>query len=704
MRTVFFYVSALVSALALPGVHSYAQPAWEYENGPYGGTFIAIIDHGAGLAAAPYYRPFVLMGNAEGTQWRQADLPDAAAQPFSLWSAGTRLLAGGFGTVYRSDDDGVSWRKTEIPDLLSGAITRICGSGDTLFGQGGGWMIRSFDRGVTWHALRGNCLDVATTDARYVAFAGDSTLLESRDSGASWFAREGSPVGIRKLHVVDGVVYAARGDSSLRPTGPALFRLDDPYSGTWRPCGLREPLLTAMTMHDGILYGGSNARMGGPHVLRSIDGGWQWEEVHETRKPFPRPAGVSALHGTRNALLAGVTNLGIWRLEDNAESWRHATDGFFPVGVARVGFDGGRITAYSMKENLTAYRDGRGDPWELLPYEQETHPGDMLVRDGQVTLGTASGTRGTTDYGVTWVHGVLGDGSRRVQALGSAGVRMIAGAETGVAAWSGDAGKHWSAGMAAGVQTWYTFAEGPTGDLYAATAPSGVLISTDAGENWTPAAVQFMDQTTFDVAASGGIVYGASNRGIAAWSSAGASSTLIYDRPAYRLCATPRGLVAATQDDGIIFFPGFGERWGTLNQGLPEAHFATPDVCRIALAYDGGRLYFGNCGMPGLWSIDLLAATAAAAPASPDDPRIVAVYPQPISGPGWIALRLQQGAHVRLTVRDLLGRRLRLLHDGIIHRSSVTLSVGAGMLPVGISVLELETDTVRDVRFIAVVR
>ncbi len=704
MRTILLSTLAALWAVALLPASAAAQPVWEYENGPCGGTFIAIINHGNGLAAAPYYRPFVLIGNAEGTQWRQADLPDAAAQPFSLWSVGARLLAGGFGRVYRSDDDGRSWQTTEIPELSSGAITRICGSGDTLFGQGGGSMIRSLDRGVTWQAMHGGCLDVATTDARYVAFAGDSTLLESRDGGTTWFVRDGSPAGIRRLHVVDGVVYAARGDSSLWPTGPVLFRLDDPDSGSWRPCSLREPLLTSMTMHDGILYGGSDTRTQGPHLLRSIDGGWQWEEVHETRKPFPRPAGVSALHGARNGLLAAVSNLGIWWLEDNAESWRYASDGFFPVGVARVGFAGERVVAYSMKENFVAYHDDRSDPWEILPYEEEARPGDMFVRNGQVMLGTASGTRSTTDYGVSWTHGVIGDGSQRVQALGAAGTRMLAGAGSGIAAWSDDAGMQWSARTLAGVWTWYTFAEGLAGELYAATSPTGILISTDTGENWTPAGVRFLDQTTFDVAASAGIVYGASNRGIAAWSPASGLVTLIYNRPAYRLCATPRGLAAATQDDGIILFPDFGERWGTMNQGLPEAHFASPDVCRIALNYNDGRLYFGNCGVPGLWSIDLLAATAAATPASPDDPRIDAVYPLPLSGPGRITLRLKPGEHTWLSVRDLLGRQLRLLHDGIALQSSVTLSVDARAFPVGIILLELVTESVRDVRIIAVTR
>ncbi|MBE0646023.1 MAG: hypothetical protein IH600_18215 [Bacteroidetes bacterium] len=693
MRTILFY---LLTLLALLAAKTGAQPVWEYENGPCGGTFLAIIEHQGGLVAAPSYRSFVLFGNAEGTQWRQADLPDPAAQPFSLYSSGTRLFAGGFGRVYRSDDAGATWQVSEIPDLQSAQITRLTGHGDTLYGSAQGMLMRSIDHGVRWSLISlGDVRDVVMADDGYVVVAEAGQVLESTDGGANWFTRTASPPDIQKLYQIGSALYAARKVSPLRPLEPVLFRITDRGAASWEPLAVYEPFITSMTEHTGVLYAGSDTDPG-PQLLRSLDGGRQWEAINETRLPFPRPKAVSVLLGVKDGLLAGITHLGIWRLEDNAESWRYVTDGYFPVGVARVGFVGDRIVAYSMKENLVAYHDVRDDPWQLLPYAEESRPGDMRVKDGRVTLGTTYGTRGTTDFGTSWEYGAIGDGSRRVQALGTASGRMIAGAEYGVHAWSDDEGRSWTADTTRGVQTWYTFAEGQAGALYAATTPLGLLSSSDTGRTWTPVIVPSMEGTIFDVVEAGGLLYVASNKGIASCTSDGGSVVSLYPGAAYRLCATPRGLVAATQDDGIILFPAYGAPWGSLNQGLPEAHFATPDVCRIAFAYDNGRLYFGNCGMPGLWSVDVLTAMSARNAAAPGSAGIDAVYPQPLSGRGWISLRVPVGRPFRLGVCDLFGRRMRTLSEGIASQPTLTLPVDAGTLPVGVSFLLLETGERRE--------
>jgi hypothetical protein len=482
-----------------------------------------------------------------------------------------------------------------------------------------------------------------------------------------------------------------------------LFRLTDRMIGTWEASALLEPFVTSLTERNGVLYAGSDVDPG-PQLLRSSEGGLQWDVIDEARLPFPRPRAVSALCAVAGGILAGVTNLGIWYLEENAGSWRYVTDGFFPVGVARVGFIDDRVIAYSMKENFAAFRDGRSGAWQLLPYFEDARPGDMLVRGGRVTLGTSSGVRFTTDFGTQWEFGVIGDGTRRVQALGWGAGRMIAGVENGVSAWSGDDGAHWTLATAAGIQTWYTFAEGARDTLFAATAPLGLLVSADAGSGWTPLPLSSMSGAIFDVVFHDAMVYVASNRGIAAWSAAGGGMPLMYDRPAYRLCVTPRGLVAATQDDGIILFPEYGTRWGSVNQGLPEAHFATPDVCRIAFAYADGRLWFGNCGMPGLWSIDLLGAVPVPAVPAPETSGIVSISPFPISTRGVVTLRAREGETLRLVLHDLLGRRVRLLHEGIAQRVTLHLPLDVSSLPAGIYLLSFESAQEREARILTVTR
>jgi photosystem II stability/assembly factor-like uncharacterized protein len=680
----------------------FAQSVWEYEGGPCGGTFLAIIDHNSGLAAAPSYRPFVLFGNAEGTSWRQADLPEAAAEPFSLYSVGGRLLAGTFGRVYRTDDDGASWQVAEIPAFQGAQITRLSGSGDTVYACGGGLLSRSTNRGVYWEPLTDvTCNDVTMSESGHVVVAEESRLVESTDGGGTWFVRSGTPADIKSLFRLGDIVFATREESSLPPGEPVIFRLGDPASGSWEAGTLLKPWLTSMTEHDGVLYAGSNS-ITGPHFLRSLDGGLQWEVVNETRAPFPRPKAVSALHGAAGGLLAAVTNLGIWRLEDNAESWHYETDGFFPVGVARVGFIGDRIVAYSMKENFVATRSAPPDPWELLPYVEEKSPGDMLVKDGIVILGTTSGTRSTGDLGLTWDYGVIGNGTRRVLALGSAGSRIIAGAESGVSAWSADLGESWTTDSTTNIQKWYTFAMRSSGEIFAATSPVGLHFSTDAGATWVQQTVPLMTGAIFDVATYDDTVFIASNKGIAKYFHDGQQQPLLYARPAYRLLTTPYGLVAATQDDGIILFPGYGTIWGTLNQSLPEAHYATPDVCRIAFNYHEGRLYFGNCAMPGLWSISLATATTYSESVTPESTRIDAVFPQPVNAEGWISLRAPEAMTVRLVLRDLLGRGIRTLYEGRLPHSPFIMPLHTGNIADGNYLLEFTAGATRDFRVLSI--
>lgn len=692
------------SILILLAVEMCGQSVWEYEGGPCGGTFNSIIDHKDGLAAAPNARAFVLFGDAEGTAWRQADLPDAAAVPFCLYSDGRRLYAGSFGRVYFSDDDGASWQVSQLHDLLSAPITRLTGSGDTLYGCGQGSLVRSVDRGVQWELLSEfTCNDVLMSAAGHVAVAEEARIMESSDGGANWFDRGGTPEYVEYFYSHLGVLHAARPVSALRPDVPVLFRLVDPVSGTWEACAPKEPSIRTMTEHDGVLYAGSNT-VQGPHLIQSTDGGMEWEVINDTRTPFPRPRAVMVLHGAKNGLLASISNLGIWRLADNAESWRYVTDGFFPVGVARVGFLGERPVVYSMKENFVATRAGAQGRWELIPYSELMYPGDMLVMGGAVYLGIETGVRWTTDLGISWEFGTIGDGSRWVQALGDAGSRIIAGVVGGVSAWSDDRGVNWISDTSETIDKWYTFAAHYSDEVFAATSRLGLFRSPGPGAGWVAQDVPTMSGAIFDVAIAGDTVFVASSKGIAAFLLDGQILSLGYDKAAYRLCATPYGLAAATQEDGIILFPDYDSSWGTINQGLPEAHFATPDVCRIALTYNGGRLYTGNCGMPGLWSIKLESATSVERLPVPEVPRVTAVYPQPLSGTGSIVLEGRSDQVVRVALRDILGREVKLIFEGRLARSPITVAVRVDDIGSGTYLLEVSGSSGRSMHLVGILR
>ena len=675
----------------LPAVTA-AQSGWESEHGPYGGSYIAIVDHRGGPVAAPHYRSFVLFGNAEGSAWRQSDLPDAAAQPFSLCSTGDRLLAGGFGRVYRTDDDGVSWQSSAVATDLADPVASMAAVGDTVYACAGGTLFRSSDAGMRWRAVAGptGVTQVAVRDGRvYVAEA--ARVAESGDGGVHWTSSPGSPEGIQVLVPANRNLFAARPASAAIPDEAVLFRLDA-AGATWDTTTLRATNVLALAPHEGALVAGCGGP-GSPRLLRSDDDGRSWAPVQERRPPFHGESDVLVLHQSSGTLLASVRGHGLWRLAPNAESWHFASGGFFPVGIARVGTAAGRLVAYSMKENTLHMRPSPGADWELLPHPLAERPQDMLCHGDAVLLAARGGTLRTTDFGATWTFAPVGDGTARLQALGNATGVLLAGGEHGLHARSTDGGASWVAGTVPGVGGWYGFVAGQDGSAYAATAPDGLLISTDAGVTWAFPSPGPSPRWMFDVAVSSDRVFVAHNGGIERWSASGGGA-LAYAGPAYALCATPEGLAAATQDDGIVFFPAFGEAWGTLHQGLPEAHFAPPDVCRIALAFADGRLYFGNCGLPGLWSLDpSLATDLRATPATPGS-ATVDIAPQPFRDTGWIDVRATGNAPLRLWLRDALGRVHRLLYEGA-PSDGVRLPLRMDGFAPGVYLVELEQDRQR---------
>ena len=645
-----------------------SQSLWEDEQGPYGGSFVDIVAHGDGLAAAPYYRSFVLFGSADGRDWRQADLPDAAAQPFSLCPAGARLLAGGFGRVYRTDDDGKTWQSSAIATDLSDQVTALAAAGDMVFGCAGGHLFRSVDRGERWTEITGFTAvrDIAVAGGR-VFVADEPGVAESVDGGVTWTVPQGSPAGMTRLLPLGDLLFASREPSPADPGRDLLFRRD--LSGwTWESTALRGFFVRTVARQGSILFAGG-APDAGPPLLRSDDAGATWTPVGETRPPFHGKTDVLVLHAAGNALLASVANLGIWRLAEGAESWRFVSGGYFPVGVARVGFAGGRLVAYSMKENTISSRSSPGAEWETLPHDRTQRPGDMLVHGEAVLLGADGGTRRTTDFGLSWTETPIAPGTARVLALGEAQGIMVAGCARGVYAWSADQGRSWQSDSTEEVSEWFTFAAGVDGRLYAATAPLGLMVSDDGGRHWTRPPNPPPARWVFDVAVQGRRVVLAHSGGIDAWlPHQGGELRALYTGPAYRLCPTPAGMAAATQDHGIILFPGEGESWGTLNQGLPEAHFAPPSVCRIALRYSDERLHFGNCGLPGLWSIDLSRATGTHDGPAADPALSAEVSPQPFRGQGELRVHAPEGSVLRVLLCDALGRPLRLLFDGTATR------------------------------------
>ena len=709
-------IAALLSSVSLPVAPAVAflllcalvipagaqQGRWQNERGPYGGTFTCIIAHDDSLVAAPYYRPFLLIGGADGEQWREIEMPSPVAEAFSLLSpGGGRLLAGSFGRIYRTDDNGAHWQEISLPDLQGAIVTGLAGNGDTLYACGGGMLLRSTNRGIRWNVLP----DAPATDAvialpGLLIAGGPAGITRSTDGGSSWMQHPTVPDSVAALFNVDGMLFAALHRSERDTIAPALFRSTD-AGESWMAADLASAHIVAMAARDGMLFTGDDRPSTGTHYYQSSDSGRSWNVRRESMPPFPRT--ITVLAPAADGLLAGLGGIGIWKLEDNAESWRTVSYGHFPVGVAKLTFDDERIYAYSMKENFIALRGHGTQRWERLPYSTYDgnrpgeRPGDMLLHDGTMFLGRTGAVMRSASMGADWITTPLPAAGQRVQALHAAGDRIIAGIAEKGAIYSDDGGDTWRGTLESGPDWWFDFA-GEGSDVYAATS-DGVLQSTDRGGTWHTLenggayAVALLDASTLLTASESGVRrYRFDTR---QWRT-------LRGGAAYVLHVLPsgKGFFAATGDSGAVYFADAESALPLpVNDGLPQVGFAPPTVCRIAFASHNGRLYFGNCGLPGLWSLDLSAVVSAEqASALPEYPSITHVYPHPLRSRGTVRLVLPAAAPVRLRLTDALGRTRLLLHEGMMPAGSRTLPFPAASLEAGIYHLILQSPTATDIR------
>lgn len=150
-------------------------------------------DEQFGLAVGAY--GLLLETRDGGAVWTRRILDEDEPHVYFLAPAGGGRLyaAGEFGTVFRSDDDGESWERCDVPygGTFFGALALRDGA-VLAFGLRG-TVYRSPDGGETWTAIEtgveaGLFHGLETRDGRVVLVGQGGRLLQSFDGGASFHA------------------------------------------------------------------------------------------------------------------------------------------------------------------------------------------------------------------------------------------------------------------------------------------------------------------------------------------------------------------------------------------------------------------------------------------------------------------------------------------------------------------------------------
>jgi photosystem II stability/assembly factor-like uncharacterized protein len=517
---------------------------------------------------------------------------------------GPRMFTATTNGIFRSDDQGTTWRKygSGIPDSVY--TTKIQAAGGVLFvGTANDGVFRSGDSGETWKKLT---LPAQATDSYFGAvlekgstlYAGAGKgVLQSKDGGLTWVL---TGIGTSFFSWFNSL--AAVGDAVFTGTnskGLFLFSRED---GTLKP--LPDTLMTgawirALAGIGGNLFAASD-KCG---VCRTADSGKTWTRVLAPDR-FGRNFRPMNMVSVGNSLYLGTDSLGVLRSDDAGGTWMPSGTGF-PRSFWVRDIQAGEGGVYAVTDHgLFRSRDG-GESWKK---SQEGLPSVLSTLSLQplgtltfaVMRSTVSSEAGylfrSSDTGRSWEEfgeGVPGSG--RIWGVYRVGSDLMADVDTIGLHRSRDQGVTWTftgTGLPKGKGKIIRQMAEHNGFVFAAPG-SGLYRSKDSGNSWEPANSGLpADVSVQSMLAAGPDLYvGAWECGVCRSSDNGTSWSLVHSdlgaRSIYALAAVGSALYAGTGNAGAYRSLTNAATWSRFNASAPFTNVQ-------ALAVDGNRLFAGT--------------------------------------------------------------------------------------------------------------
>lgn len=242
----------------------------------------------SGIAAAEVNR-WTYIGPDSGDQ----AIRSMAVDP----SSATTLYGGSIGSIVRTLDGGSTWRRTELPGIVS-AIVIDPSSPSTVYAGVSEGVRKTNDAGMTWTPINSGLSHSGGSIEQVTALAIDPSspatlyagtflngVFKSRNGGASWTEMNSG--------------FPREGFFNQMPRIYAL--VVDPFTPT--------------TLYAGTFRG----------VFKSTNGGSNWVAMTEGMTVFSQPLNVSSLvidPVAPSTLYAGTSTLGVYKSTNGAASWR----------------------------------------------------------------------------------------------------------------------------------------------------------------------------------------------------------------------------------------------------------------------------------------------------------------------------------------------------------------------------------------------
>ena len=521
---VFFFCTSLLDCQTIQ---------WQQLNGPHGGTALSFASNANGdiFAGSGYNENGVNRSTDGGLTWlmssngiylaaRQVDgisitdsnhiiigtfssngykiyrstdngdnyygVADLGARSFAINDSGHiyAVQTTGSGTVHKSTDDGISWQQImSIPTSYEKIDIAINSSGHIFLT--GGEINRSTDNGISWTNIGAGYINpgvlvtsIAINDNGHIfvgcthEYASYSGILKSTDNGDTWITvKSGIRIADHHNIVINNIGHIFAGSYN----GYGVWKSTD-NGLTWAQynTGLQHRNIRSMHISNGVLYAGTE----GGGIYRSDNQGESWQQVGFSAAVIKKIA-VSPASGNLFTAVSGIS-----RSTDSGLTWQPVNNGLtnyvtrsFAIKEDGTVFCGADVDWANPSPRV--FRSiNNGDSWVKADTGLYGYPINAMTvdADGNIYAGDYDGVYKSTNNGSMWTN-IGGPGGAVGLAFNSVGDFFLANGAGIYRKLSSDS--IWTQ-VATGYYYGYSLYVGSNDYIYATE-----YRSTDNGETWT---------------------------------------------------------------------------------------------------------------------------------------------------------------------------------------------------------------------------
>jgi len=565
---------------------------------------------------------FLSMSASVNAQWVPAGPPGGDARSLAFDPKRPHIIYAGTsdGVLYRSDNGAETWNRLSpgfpkrgfsLDEIVIDERGRLLIAYWEVAGPGGG-IARSDDGGKTFTLLSGiagesvRALAVAPGHPDILVAGSLTGVFHSMDSGDNW--RRISPAGHADLRNVESVAIDPRDAGTIYAGTWHLPWKTSDGGRTWKPIktGMIDDsdvfTMTVDRRTPQTVYG--TACSG---IYRSLNAGALWSKIRGIPSSSRRTRAFVQHPSYPEVFFAGTTE-GLWRSDDDLQTWRMVTEKalvvnsivVLPSGVILAGCDG---------EGIRQSRD-RGETWAAASQGfSERYVSRVLVDPAGDRVLTA--VRDDRKHGGVftarsaigpWTQLAPGLEGREVFALGLLGRTLFAGTDNGVFRLA-EGGGSW---QRASITSRGFDIHPRVGDIathgastvYAAST-RGLLRTTDSGETWQTIELGLDGAVDAVAVEPGGAVFAATRLSLFRSPGGHAAFERVSAVPAtvHRMVPMADRLLVATTE-GLYDVTGLGRLWGRYRSS------SAWDIAAVETSADGRTLLATDFRGGGLFRSD----------------------------------------------------------------------------------------------------